>query len=110
MSLFHRIIPFILEHEYIGEAKPQQLVPMYYDMYWLDKWDDLGFPMAACMLDSTICHGIKKAEEWLKRSKGDYVSYLQYRLAYYKTTKEGEKWNKRMADLRRFIDGSKDDV
>jgi lysozyme family protein len=103
MSLYHQIIPFVLEHEYIADLKPQQAVQMYYDMYWKDEWDDLGLPLAACMLDTTVCHGPKLAESFLKNST-NHVTYLQNRLAHYKKTNE-KSFMKRMTELRRFIDG-----
>ena len=113
MSLYHQIVPFIVEHEYVKDLKPQEIVQMYYNLYWEDKWDDLGLPLAACMLDTAVTMGKKQAENFFKKSEGSYVAYLQLRLAKYKdlihrdpSQKKFEKdWMGRVTDLRRFIDG-----
>jgi lysozyme family protein len=138
MSLFHKIIPFIMEHEggYVnhpndpgGETKygiskrsyphldikdltQQDAVRIYYDDYWKDEWNKLGFPMAACMLDTAVNMGVGRANSFLKESKGNYVVFLQLRIAKYKELIEKnpklkvfEKgWMRRVTELRRFIE------
>lgn len=141
MSFFHTIIPFIIEQEggYAhhpsdpgGETKfgiskrsyphlnirdltPQDAVRIYYDDYWKDEWGKLGFALAACMLDTSVNMGMGRANQFLKACQGNYVTYLQLRLAKYKELIEKnpklkvfEKgWMNRMRDLRRFIDVNK---
>jgi lysozyme family protein len=139
MSLFHKIIPFIIEQEggYVNHPKDpggetkfgiskrsyphlnirdlqlQDAVRIYYEDYWKDEWNKLGFALAACMLDTAVNMGMGRANTFLKKCGGNYVTYLQLRLAKYKELIENNSklkvfekgWNNRMADLRRFIDG-----
>lgn len=110
MSLFHQIIPFIMEEEggYVnhpndpgGETKygiskrsyphlnikditQQDAVRIYYDDYWKDEWNKLGLPLAACMLDTAVNMGMGRAKEFLKNCGGSYVIFLQLRIAKYK--------------------------
>jgi lysozyme family protein len=143
MSLFHSIIPFIIEHEggYVnhpndpgGETKygiskrayphlnikditVQDAVRIYYEDYWEDSWNKLGFPLAACMLDTAVNMGKKRAREFFDRSDGSYITYIQVRIAKYKEIidknpkmKVFEKgWMNRVTDLRRFIEIKKED-
>jgi lysozyme family protein len=143
MSLFHSIIPFIIEHEggYVnhpndpgGETKYgiskraypylnikditlQDAVRIYYEDYWEDSWNKLGFPLAACMLDTAVNMGKKRAREFFDRSDGSYITYIQVRIAKYKEIidknpkmKVFEKgWMNRVTDLRRFIEIKKED-
>jgi len=143
MSLFHSIIPFIIQHEggYVnhpndpgGETKYgisarayprlnikditlQDAVRIYYEDYWEDSWNKLGFPLAACMLDTAVNMGKKRAKEFFDRSDGSYITYIQVRIAKYKEIidknpkmKVFEKgWMNRVTDLRRFIEVNKED-
>jgi hypothetical protein len=84
---------------------------IYKQKYWNPEWEKLGFPLAACMLDTNINGGDE--DKMLKDSGGNYVQFLQLRLARYKdiiARKPSQKkyengWNNRIRDLRRFIDG-----
>ena len=143
MSLFHQIIPFIIEQEggYVNHPKDpggetkygiskraypklnirdltiQDAVRIYYDDYWEDEWNKLGFPLAACMLDTAVNMGKKRAKEFFGRSDGSHIVYLQVRIAKYKELIEKnpdlkvfEKgWMNRVRDLRRFIEVNKED-
>ena len=143
MSLFHQIIPFVIEQEggYVnhpndpgGETKygiskraypnlnirdltVQDAVRIYYDDYWEDEWNKLGFPLAACMMDTAVNMGKKRAKEFFSRADGSHIVYLQVRIAKYKEIidnnpkmKVFEKgWMNRVRDLRRFIEVNKED-
>lgn len=143
MSLFHRIIPFIMKWEggYVnhpndpgGETKfgitkrsyphlnirditIQDAIRIYYEDYWKDEWNKLGFGLAACMLDTAVNMGHKRANEFLKNCEGSHVIYIQLRIAKYKELIEKNPklavfergWMNRLTDLRRFIDGELQD-
>lgn len=99
----------------VKTIKTSEVLNIYYEEYWNPEWEKLGFPLAACMMDSAVNHGPAQAKRFLEKCEGDYVKYLQVRLAFYKDLvarkpemKVFEKgWNNRMADLRRFIDGER---
>lgn len=143
MSLFHQIIPFIMEHEggYVnhpndpgGETKYgiskrayprlnirdltiQDAVRIYYEDYWEDEWNKLGLPLAACMLDTAVNMGKKRAKDFLKNCEGSHVIYIQLRIAKYKEIIDADPkkkvfekgWMNRLRDLRRFIEVNKED-
>jgi len=143
MSLFHKIIPFIMQWEggYVnnpkdpgGETKygiskraypqlniadltQQDAVRIYYDDYWSDEWNKLGLPLAACMLDTAVNMGKKRAYDFLKRCEGSHIIYLQLRIAKYKELIEknpdlkvfDKGWMNRLTDLRRFIEINKEE-
>ena len=89
---------------------------IYKKKYWKDGWEKLGFPLAACLLDTSINMGMGRALQFLERCEGDYVKFLQLRIAKYKdlitnnpTLKKYERgWMNRVTDLRRFVDAEKD--
>lgn len=137
--MFHRMIGFVIKWEggYVNDPKDpggetkygiskkafpnldikeltlQDAVRIYYDKYWKDEWNNLGFALAACMLDTAVNMGMGRANEFLKKCNGSHVTYLQLRIAKYKELieknpflKKFEKgWMNRVTDLRRFIDG-----
>ncbi len=136
--MFEKIIAFVLEEEggYVnhpsdpgGETKygiskrsypttdiknltVQDAMEIYRRDYWKDRWEALGFPLAACMLDTAINMGGGRAEKFLAQCDKSYVQFLQLRIARYKeiianrpASKAFEKgWMNRMTRLRRFID------
>ncbi len=138
MSLFHKIIPFVLEHEggYVndkddpgGETKygiskrafphlnildltQKEAIQIYYDKYWKHDWEQLGFPLAACMFDTAVNMGHSRANHFLKLCSRNHDNYLKLRADRYNelisdnpTLKKFEKgWMNRVAQLRRFID------
>lgn len=101
-----------LPQQDVWEMKRDECFTIYYKKYWNIEWEKLGLPLAACMLDTSIHSGPARAQAFLKKSDGDYVKYLQLRIAFLKeliqsrpTLKVFEKgWMNRMTDLRRFID------
>lgn len=90
---------------------------IYKKKYWKADWDKLPFELAACAMDTSVNMGPVRAQKFLELCGGDYVKFLQIRLARYKeliknnpSLKVFEKgWNNRMTDLRRFIDEHKAD-
>jgi hypothetical protein len=92
-------------------------IDIYKQKYWKEDWDKLPFPLAACCMDTSVNMGPVRAQKLLELSEGDYVKYLQLRIARYKeiiknnpSQKVWEKgWMNRMTDLRRFIDEHKED-
>ena len=139
--MFNKIISFVLEEEggYVnnpndagGETKfgiskrsypnvdiknltKEQAIEIYRKDYWKEEWEALGFPMAACMLDTSINMGPGRAKRFFDKSS-DYVSFLQQRLSFYKSIIEKNPsqkvfergWNARMTRLRRFIEAEKE--
>jgi lysozyme family protein len=87
-------------------------IDIYRKEYWNPAWEELGFPLAACMMDTAVNMGPGRAKQFLDKCGGSYVQYLQLRIARYKdiisarpASKVFEKgWMNRMARLRRFID------
>lgn len=85
---------------------------IYKMWYWKEEWEKLGFPLAACLLDTSVNMGIGRAQKFLAQCDGDYVKFLKLRILRYKTLiannpsmKVFEKgWMNRVTDLRRFID------
>jgi len=100
----------------IKNLTQEQATEIYRQKYWKASWDSLGFPLAACCMDTSVNMGPVRAQKFLEMCGGDYRQYLQLRLARYKdliknnpNLKRFEKgWNNRMTDLRRFIDEQKD--
>lgn len=88
---------------------------IYRMWYWQDDWEKLGFPLAACMFDTAVNMGPVRAQKFLDECGGDYVKFLQLRIARYKgliasnpKLKAFEKgWMNRVTDLRRFVDEQK---
>lgn len=99
-------------NEDIKNLTKERALEIYKTKYWKEDWEKLGFALAACMLDTSINMGMVRAQKFLELCEGDYVKYLQLRIARYKgliasnpSMKVFEKgWMNRMADLRRFID------
>ena len=132
MSLFHSIIPFIIQHEggYVnhpndpgGETKYgisarayprlnikditlQDAVRIYYEDYWEDSWNKLGFPLAACMLDTAVNMGKKRAKEFFDRSDGSYITYIQVRIAKYKEIIDNNPKMKVFAEQSDYVKGT----
>lgn len=98
----------------IKNLTKEEAIEIYRRDYWKDEWEALGFPMAACMLDTSVNMGPGRAKQFLAKSS-DYVSFLQHRLAFYKriienrpASKVFEKgWMNRITRLRRFIEAEK---
>jgi lysozyme family protein len=92
----------------------EQAIEIYRKDYWNPEWEKLGFPMAACLLDTAINMGPGRALQFY-RNAFDYVVYLQHRLAYYKFIIEKNPsqkifergWFDRLTRLRRFIEAEK---
>jgi lysozyme family protein len=99
----------------VRDIKVPMVMNIYYEDYWKPEWEKLGMPLATCMMDTAVNMGESRANAFLKGCNGDYVQFLQLRLAKYKelitnnpSLKAFEKgWNNRMTDLRRFIDNDK---
>lgn len=89
---------------------------IYEAKYWKQDWEVLGFPLAACMLDTSINMGMSRASKFLRDCNSNYVNYLQLRLAKYNelisinsTLKKFIKgWMNRLTALRRFIDENRE--
>lgn len=90
---------------------------IYEAQYWKPDWESLGFPLAACMLDTSINMGMARASKFLRSCNNNYVVYLQLRLARYNEIVESKPtsqkflkgWTNRVTALRRFIDENKDE-
>lgn len=99
----------------VKDIKLGTVANIYYDKYWEPEWEKLGFPLAACMFDTSVNMGKKRAYTFLENCAGSYVTFLQLRLAKYKELIEKnprlrvfEKgWNNRVRDLRNFIEMEK---
>jgi lysozyme family protein len=93
----------------------ERAIEIYKADYWKPEWEKLGFPMAACMLDTAVNMGPGRAKQFFDRSNGDYVVFLQHRLAWYKMLVEKKPsfkvfergWMNRVTRLRRFIEVEK---
>jgi lysozyme family protein len=104
-------------HLNIRDITIQDAIRIYYEDYWKDEWNKLGFGLAACMLDTAVNMGHKRANEFLKNCEGSHVIYIQLRIAKYKELIEKNPklavfergWMNRLTDLRRFIDGELQD-
>lgn len=102
-------------NEDIKNLTVQRAIEIYRKDYWKDAWEALGFPLAACMLDTAINMGGGRAQKFLDRCGGSYVTFLQLRIARYKeiiANKPSQKvfekgWFARVTKLRRFIDEEK---
>lgn len=100
----------------VAQLKKLTALDIYEWGYWDSKWEQLGFPLAACMMDTCVNSGRTRAENLLKQSENDYVKYLQARLLFYSDLVKKNPsllkflrgWNNRVADLRRFIDENRD--
>jgi lysozyme family protein len=97
---------------HVKDMSPQEDVEIYREEYWNPEWEKLGFKLAACLMDTAVNMGPGRANQFLKQSGGDYVQFLQQRIAKYKeivqrnsSLKVFEKgWMNRVTDLRRFVD------
>lgn len=104
-------------HLNIRDITIQDAVRIYYEDYWEDAWNKLGLPLAACMLDTAVNMGKKRAKDFLKNCEGSHVIYIQLRIAKYKEIIEADPkkkvfekgWMNRLRDLRRFIEVNKED-
>ena len=91
-----------------------EAVEVYEKEYWKPEWEKLGFPLAACMMDTAVNMGHRRADAFLKGCDGSYVTFIQLRIAKYKELIERNPklkafergWMNRVADLRRFIEVS----
>ena len=100
----------------IKNLKQIDAIEIYRRDYWDEEWEKLGFPLAACMMDTSVNMGKARANNFLKGCGGNYVLFLQMRIAKYKDlisnnsdlAKFQKGWMNRVTDLRRFIDGEKD--
>lgn len=98
----------------VKDMPPQEDVEIYREEYWNPEWEKLGFKMAACMMDTAVNMGVSRANVLLKASGGDYVKFLQLRIARYKELIQRnprlavfEKgWMNRVNDLRKFVDSN----
>jgi lysozyme family protein len=140
--MFNKIMQFILQWEggYVNDPKDpggetkygiskrahpnedikgltkERAFEIYRKNYWSDKWEGLGFPLAACMMDTAVNMGPARAQKRFEMCGGSYVQYLQLRIARYKEliknnpslAKFEKGWMNRVTDLRRFIDEYKD--
>lgn len=140
MSLFNKIIPFCLEEEggYVwhpqdpgGETNfgiskrsyphldiknltQSQAVEIYRQDYWKPAWEKLGFPLAACMLDTAINMGHSRATSFLSKSQGNYTTFLRLRSDRYddliknnpKLQVFAKGWQNRLVRLRKFIEAN----
>jgi lysozyme family protein len=85
---------------------------IYTNMYWKPEWEDLGFKLAACMMDTAVNMGPSRAQRFLKNCGGSHVTYIQLRIAKYKELIERNPklavfergWMNRLTDLRRFVE------
>lgn len=101
----------------IKNLTKQQAQELYKKDYWEDKWETLGFPLAACMMDTSINMGKRRAETFLRDCDGNYNTYIYLReLAYLdiiakkpSQAKYKNGWFNRTNDLRKFIAESKGD-
>lgn len=94
----------------------EDAVDIYYNQYWDPSWEALGLPLASCCMDTAVNMGPKRARQFLQACNGDYVNYLQQRIAKYTELihvnpnlavfKNG--WMNRVTDLRRWIEINKD--
>jgi lysozyme family protein len=102
----------------VRDLQLSEAIEIYYDEYWKPEWKELGLPLAACMFDTQVNMGPSRANQFLKNCNGNYVEYLQLRIAKYKeliernpSLKVFEKgWMNRVTDLRRWIEAEKDEV
>lgn len=98
----------------VKDMPPQEDVEIYREEYWNPEWEKLGFKMAACMMDTAVNMGVSRANAFLKASGGDYVKFLQLRIAKYKELIQRNSklavfergWMNRVNDLRRFVDSN----
>lgn len=98
----------------VKDMPPQEDVEIYREEYWNPEWEKLGFKMAACMMDTAVNMGVSRANVLLKASGGDYVKFLQLRIARYKELIQRNPrlavfqngWMNRVNDLRKFVDSN----
>lgn len=96
----------------VRELKKEFAIQLYYDKYWRPDWEKLGLALAACMLDTAINMGMGRAIKFLKECDGNYVTFLQLRIAKYKEIIEKNPdlkvfergWMNRVTRLRRWIE------
>lgn len=96
----------------VKDLKPELALKIYYEKYWSPDWEKLGLALAACMLDTSINMGRRRAEIFLKGCNNNYVTFLQLRIEKYKELinrnpklKVFERgWMNRVTRLRRWID------
>lgn len=98
----------------VKDMPPQEDVEIYREEYWNPEWEKLGFKLAACMMDTAVNMGASRANSFLKASGGDYVKFLQLRIAKYKELIQRNSslavfergWMNRVNDLRKFVDSN----
>lgn len=96
----------------VRDIKLSTVANIYYEKYWKPEWEKLGFPLAACMFDTAVNMGMRRAEEFLEKCGGSYITFLQLRLARYNYLVEKNPrlkifyrgWMRRVTELRRFIE------
>lgn len=96
----------------VWELSLPETIQFYYDEYWLIEWEKLGPALAVCLLDTAINMGMSRALYFLSKCDGDYIKFLQLRLAKYKELVDKNPklqvfykgWMNRMTDLRRFAE------
>jgi lysozyme family protein len=101
-----------LQKEDVKDLKLAKVANIYYEKYWKPEWEKLGFPLAACMFDTSVNMGTSRAYSFLGQCDNNYVKYLQLRIAAYNAIVERRPaskvflkgWMNRVTDLRRFID------
>jgi len=87
---------------------------IYEKDYWDPSWEKLGFPLAMCMMDTSVNMGRGVAEKCLMASDNNYVEFLQRRIARYNAIVQNpsmrvfwQGWMNRVRDLRRYIEAEK---
>lgn len=84
----------------------------YYDDYWIPSGaDELDFPLAACVFDTAVNMGFKKAKRFLDECEGRWGTYLELRsLSYLSLITHNPKlrvfqngWMNRINKLKTFI-------
>lgn len=94
----------------------EEAIAIYRNQYWDPSWEALGLPLAACCMDTAVNMGPKRARYFLQQCNGDYVNFLQQRIAKYSELIQANPklevfkngWMNRVTDLRRWIEINKD--
>jgi lysozyme family protein len=102
-----------LEKRSVRLCTREEALTLYREEYWKEEWEQLGLPLAACCLDTAINSGMGRALKFLRQCEGNYVNYLQRRLAFYQEIADNrpdqkvfhQGWKNRITKLRRWIDG-----
>ena len=95
----------------IKNLTKEEAIEIYARKYWKDEWEQLGFALAACMMDTAVNGG--NGPMMLDLCNGDFEQFLELRKKRYETiirNKPSQKkykngWMNRLEHLRRFING-----